>query len=95
MEWRIPSPIGCICCPSRCQAGHGCPAARWTRGADVLGVEGLALFSMERNAAVRFLLLALYVGFAVSVEQMIAIADGRSVIECVSTVSVGGVECMF
>lgn len=51
----------------------------------MLGVEGLALFSMERNAALRFLLLFLYVGFAVSAEQMIATVDGRSVAECVST----------
>uniref|UniRef100_A0A8B9M7M5 ATPase H+ transporting accessory protein 1 like n=2 Tax=Accipitrinae TaxID=8955 RepID=A0A8B9M7M5_9AVES len=78
MEWQIPTPIGWICCPSRCQAERGCPAAHWTRGADVLGVEGLALFSMERNAALRFLLLFLYVGFAVSAEQMIATVDGSS-----------------
>ncbi|XP_052634383.1 V-type proton ATPase subunit S1-like protein [Harpia harpyja] len=78
MEWQIPTPIGWICCPSHCQAERGCPAANWTRGADVLGVEGLALFSMERNAALRFLLLFLYVGFAVSAEQMIATVDGSS-----------------
>ncbi|XP_069631772.1 V-type proton ATPase subunit S1-like protein [Haliaeetus albicilla] len=78
MEWQIPTPIGWICCSSHCQAERGCPAAHWTRGADVLGVEGLALFSMERNAALRFLLLFLYVGFAVSAEQMIATVDGSS-----------------
>ncbi|XP_068782042.1 V-type proton ATPase subunit S1-like protein isoform X3 [Struthio camelus] len=33
---------------------------------------------MERNTAVRFLLLYLYVGFSVSVEQMFAIVDGSS-----------------
>lgn len=56
----------------------------------MLGVEGPTLFSMERNAAVRLLLLFLHVGFAVSVEQMIATVDGRSVTEHVSTNSVDG-----
>ncbi|PKU32418.1 v-type proton atpase subunit s1-like protein [Limosa lapponica baueri] len=78
MERRIPAPIGRICCPSGCRAERGRPAALRTRGADVLAVEGPALFPMERNAALGFLLLFLCVGFAVSVEQMIATVDGRT-----------------
>lgn len=50
----------------------------------MLGVEAPVLFSMERNAALGFLLLVVYMGFTAPVEQMIATADGRSVTECVS-----------
>lgn len=54
------------------------------------------LFSMEGNAAVRFLLVPLLcMGFAASVEQMTARDDDRSVTECASTNCASGVERVF
>lgn len=54
------------------------------------------LFSMEGNAAVRFLMVPLLcVGFTVSVEQMTGRENHRSVTECASTNCAGGVECVF
>nr|XP_013047233.2 V-type proton ATPase subunit S1-like protein isoform X1 [Anser cygnoides]XP_013047236.2 V-type proton ATPase subunit S1-like protein isoform X1 [Anser cygnoides] len=78
MEWQMLAAIGCICSPSLSQGVQGCPAPPEPRGADVLGVEGPALFPMERNTAVGFLLLFLCGGLSVAVEQMLATVDGSS-----------------
>nr|XP_010310689.1 PREDICTED: V-type proton ATPase subunit S1-like protein [Balearica regulorum gibbericeps] len=68
-DWLDPRPVTL---PGRARV-PGCPLVQRSRCA---GCGGTGSFSMEGNAALRFLLLFLHVGFAVSVEQMIATADG-------------------